>query len=384
MNLMKRCGCAVALVVCAGTAMAQEAKPAEPVLKGPQVKDNSLPGQKRTFGEKGANAKRGEMAPPLPMMMRAFEVIRGEKAGELKLTQEQDQQVKAAFEGHQTAMREFMEKNREETETLRAQLSPEDRAKFEGAIREGGRDLKASKSEFKGKGAKDAAKDAKDEMMPEPKKVDSEAAAKARARLMEIYAQRPKPEDAQVKAFAVLSEAQKSAVQAQLARAKEEMTKRAAANAKGEKKVKDGLTLDGPMVNKTPEEIMNDPKVPERLRERLKNMSPEDRAAAIKRYMEQSKSPEKAKDGAAPALSLEGKTPEEIMNDPKVPERLRERLKNMSPEDRAAAIKRYIEQSKSGEKVIKSTKEGRRNGETGGSDKPAPSPSDVNVPAAPK
>lgn len=330
MNLMKRFGCAFALVVCAGTAMAQEAKPSDPVLKGPEVKDNSLPGQKKTFGEKGANAKRAEQPTPLPLVMRAFEVLRGEKAGDLRLTQEQDQKVKAALEGQQQAVREFMEKNREETEKLRAQLSPEDRARFEAALRDGGRDLKASKYEFKGKAkdVKDATKDAtKDEMSPEAPKIDAEAAAKARARLMEIYAQRPNPQDAQAKAFAVLTQPQREAVQAQLARAKEEMAKRAGANAKGEKKVKDGLTLDGPMANKTPEEIMNDPKVPERLRERLKSMS---------------------------------------------------------PEDRAAAIKRYIEQSKGGEKAIKPTKESRRNGESGGSNKPAPSPSDVNVPQAPK
>ncbi len=308
--------------------MAQDATPPiVPVLKGPEVKDNSLPGQKRTFGEKGANAKRGEMPTPMPLVMRAFEVVRGEQAGELKLTEEQDQKVKAAFEDHAKATREFMEKNREESEKLRAQLSPEDRAKFEAAIREGGRELKAGKTEFKGKakGAKDGAKDGTEDAMKEEKKVDPEAAAKARARLMEIYAQRPKPEDAQVKAFAVLNEAQRTAVQAQLARAKEELGKRGAANAKGAKKVTEGLKLDGPATSKTPEEIMNDPKVPERLRERLKNMSPADREAAIKRYMEQ---------------------------------------------------------ARNGEKVKKPTKEGQRNGEPGGVDKPAPKPSDVNVPAA--
>lgn len=311
----------LAMSLFAGLAMAQAPVKDEPALKGPPVKDNSLPGQKRTFGEGGKERKAGDRPTPLPVIMKALEALRGEQAGENRLTAEQDAKLKAGFEEFQKSTREYLEKNQEEIATLRSRLSAEDRAKFDQAFGGQGRALQASKKGFKGKAPKNGEKGPDkspgaapaDEMMNpgESPKPDAEASAKARARLMEIYAGRPKPEDAQAKAWSVLSEAQRKIVQEEVAKLQKDAGKRAARPAGG------GALSD-----------------------------------------------------------LKSKTAEEIMNDPRLPEKLRERQKAMTPEQREDAIKRLKERG------VEGLRERRANG--GGADKPAPKPSDVNVPAEPK
>lgn len=318
-----RCVGLLAMSLFAGLAAAQADQPAkdEPALKGPAVKDNSLPGQKRTFGEGGKERKAGDRPIPLPVIMKALDSIRGEQAGENRLTPDQDARLKAGFEEFQASTRAYLEKNREEIASLRSQLSAEDRAKFDQAFGGQGRALQAKKTGFKGKAPKNGEKSPDkspekapgDEMMNpgETPMVDAEASAKARARLMEIYAGRPKPEDAQAKAWAVLTEAQRKVVQEEVAKAQKESAKKPGKPA-----------------------------------------------------------------GGAPVGDLKNKTADEIMNDPRLPEKLRERLKNMTPEQREDAIKRLKERG------VEGLRERRANG--GGADKPAPKPSDVDVPAQPK
>ncbi len=278
----------LSLVLAAGTAHAQDAKPKDaPALEGPKVRDNSLPGKKREFGDGNKDRKAGDMPVRLPVVMKALDVLRGEKAGDNKLTDAQESSIKGAFDEFQKSTREFMEKNREEIATLRSQLTPEDRAKVERAAGGEGRPGQRPGGP-KGKDAKKPG--GEDEMMTPPEtKADPEASKKAVARLQEIYAGRPKPEDAQAKAWSTLTEPQRTILQAEIKRVNEEMQKKA-------KPGGEGPNLDD-LKGKSPEEIMNDPRVPERLRERLKNMSPEERKEALKRFMERERGGPKREGG---------------------------------------------------------------------------------------
>lgn len=279
----------LSLVLAAGTAQAQDAKPKDgPALEGPKVRDNSLPGKKREFGDGNKDRKAGDMPVRLPVVMKALDVLRGEKAGDNKLTDAQESSIKGAFDEFQKSTREYMEKNREETTTLRAQLTPEDRAKVERAAGGEGRPGQRPGGP-KGKDAKRPG--GEDEMMAPPEtKADPEASKKAVARLQEIYAGRPKPEDAQAKAWSTLTEPQRTILQAEIKRVNEEMQKKA-------KPAEGGGGLED-LKGKSPEEIMNDPRVPERLRERLKNMTPEERKEAVKKFLDRERgSPKRGGEG---------------------------------------------------------------------------------------
>jgi hypothetical protein len=219
--------------------------------------------------------------------MRALEVVRGEKAGENRLTDEQDTKLRSAFEEFQKQTREYLEKNREEISSLRSKLSAEDRAKADQALGGNGRVLRAGKTAFKGKAPKGAAKPETEPMtgqdgpQDEPK-VDAAESAKARARILEIVAGRPKPEDAQAKALAVLTDGQRSLVQAEVTRLQKEGDKRPA---RAKAAVAAGET-SGPAPDyskMTPEEIMSDPRVPEGLRKELRSMTPEERDRVIQK-----------------------------------------------------------------------------------------------------
>jgi hypothetical protein len=284
----------LSIVLAAGTARGQDSKPADGTLEGPKVKDNSMPGQKRPFGE-GERRKAGERPTPMPVIVKAMDVLRGEKGGDNRLSDEQETKIKSVMDEFLTSTRAYMQQHREEIGTLRSQLSPEDRAKVDQVFGGEGRPPRpgkgGDKKEDGGKPKgppKDGGPREGDPMMEAPgegKPVDAEASAKARVRLTEIAAGRPKPEDAQAKAWAVLTEPQRTILEAEVKKLSEEMGKKAREGRPG------GDLSD--LKGKTPEEIMNDPRVPERLRERLKNMPAEQRAKAIKRFLERERGGER-------------------------------------------------------------------------------------------
>lgn len=271
-------------IIALGFANLAVAQPDAP-LKGPDVKDNGVPGQKRTFGEGEQGRKaQGERPLPLTIVNKALDVLRGDAAGDNKLSADQESKIKAAIEEFQTSTRAFFEKNKDQIVTLREQVAPAERARIDRLLRE-------ATPAARGKGAKKS-KDAEPAMadpMDSGEKMDSsgkpadvQASAKARDQLLELLKSRPKPEDAQAKIWANLTDAQKPLAEKELARLREQAQKAAAKP--GEKGGQDALLEE--LKNKTPEEIMNDPRVPERLRERLRNMTPEQREQAIKRLRE--------------------------------------------------------------------------------------------------
>lgn len=278
-----------------GFASVAIAQPGDP-LKGPEVKDNGIPGQKRSFGdgEKGRKAQ-GQRPLPLAVVNKALDVLRADSAGENKLSADQESKVKAAMDEHQAATRDYIEKNREELATLRAKVAPADRTRVDRALREFAGPAKG-KGAKKDKGAEPAMAPMDGDMMDSAdksggksdEKADAEAAAKARERLVQILEGRPKTEDAQAKIWAALTDAQKPIAEKELAKLREQAQRPtptpAATPAGGEKSKQD--TLAEELKNKTADEIMNDPRVPERLRERLRNMTPEQREQAVKRMRE--------------------------------------------------------------------------------------------------
>lgn len=277
----------VGVVGLAASAWAMQ--PANEPLKGPPVKDNSVPGVKTNFGNgsagKNGKARLDEMGPTMLAFGKALDTLRAESAGENKLSGEQDAKLKELREGFESKAKAYMDEHKDEVKSLMEKISPEDRAKFGQALgKEGGR-LAISKRGFKGKAGGKGEKNA-EPMTDSKPAVSSEESGKARERLKAIFDGRPKPQDTQTQMYAVLSEAQKKLVQDALQKQREEMTKRLTEKKKaagGDEKKASGLA---DLKNKSAEEIMNDPRVPERLRERLKSMSPEDREKAIARLRE--------------------------------------------------------------------------------------------------
>jgi hypothetical protein len=271
-----------AVVASAGLAAAQEKKQADAektVLGGPAVNDAGLPGQKRSFSAAGKSRKdrMEERGTPPRIFIQALGVIRGDQVGEgARLTAGQDEMIRVIHEDFQATMRAYREAHHQEVAALRDKLSPESRAKFDERTRAagfgGGGDLERRPGKGKGK---DAAKKGEkaDEMMDAPAKGKGKGAAGSegdeaiKQRLVEIMEGAPKPKDAQAKVMSVLNEPQKSLVGAEIERLRkesEEKRPKAAAGAAG-------ADLSG---------------LPEGARERLKNMTPEQREQAVKRFQE--------------------------------------------------------------------------------------------------
>ena len=121
-------------------------------------------------------------------------------------------------------------------------------------------------------------------------KPDPAKAEDAKARLQELLESAPKPADTHAKMFAVLTDAQKPVLQKELDRLKKEVEDRQMAP-KARKKVEGRLGKDGKepgagAPDAGPITSIDDPRIPERMRERLKNMRPEDRQQALERLKE--------------------------------------------------------------------------------------------------
>jgi hypothetical protein len=246
--------CAV-LASLAGSALAQNSQPKkgdEPVLKGPSVKETGVPGENRPFsGGKGRKDRMGGEIPH-PLFMRALDSLRQQDADEaIRLTSDQDAKIKSIDGEFMAARRKFVQENGQELRELAPQLSPEDRRKLAEFVgREG---LRQEGQKGKGTGPKP------DEMTP-----DAETSKAARARVLELVESAPKPADSHAKMFAVLTAEQKAAFQKRLEAAR--------------------ASMQGPAQKKS--DGGDKQQIPEELRERLKNMSPEQRKEAIQEWRE--------------------------------------------------------------------------------------------------
>jgi len=270
------CGAAgaLAMVSVAGTTLAQ-GQPKDNVLGGPKVKDNSLPGAKSRFSTGKGDKKDRALDRGIPpgVYMRALDVLRGDDVSDsVRLTAEQDAQIREIHEQFMGAERQYMQSHRDELAALRKDLPPEMRQRVDERLRnakgfEKGLPKDNAKKARKGKAAPDA--DAmqdsmQDEPMTDRAKPDPGAAAKARERMEQLFNEAPKPKDAQAKVWALLTSAQRPVLQAEIERLQKD----------GAKGGKPGGP-DGPGGALTPE-----------MREKLKNMSPEERRQFIQEMRE--------------------------------------------------------------------------------------------------
>ena len=250
MNTTPAIALLTSLLLSAGQAHAQTAKPADPpALSGPAVKDNALPGSRDSLGDKPSalGKKGGHMdgrGLPMPAFMEAMAVLRNDAAGENKLTAEQQEKIRAINTEFQDKTREYLQANRAELQKLREE------AKSKGI------ELRPQPPE---------AKPAEGTTPPKP---DADA-QKLRDRAQALMEGRPNPKDVQTKIWGVLTEGQKKLVQPELDKTKEKLADQMGKRAAEAKAKKEAKKLGG-KADQKPE-----------LREQLKNMTPEQRKEFI-------------------------------------------------------------------------------------------------------
>ncbi|MFN7020261.1 MAG: hypothetical protein ACK4WH_02895 [Phycisphaerales bacterium] len=183
-------------------------------LKGPEVTDRPATKGKSGFvtGKPGGKAR---PRPPVPMA--AFT----KALASADLTPEQNAKARSLTAEYEDALAAFERKHKAEIEANRATLSEQDRQALDRMLASG-RPLKVSKDGFAGAGGGKGKAPAKarpgedaepmsDRPAPKP---SSPEASEARAKLIEIYSQRPAAGETQAKILALLNEKQAEKVEA--------------------------------------------------------------------------------------------------------------------------------------------------------------------------
>lgn len=266
-----------ALVLVAGApALAQQSPAKEPPLKGPAVKDGGVPGQQRKFsgGAGGDRKDRVSQQVPAVAYMRALHVLRGDKADQaLRLTPEQEDQIKTAEREYRDQVDAYRTAHAEEIKALREQLPARERRRVDELLRAPGRP-----AEQRPKDAKPADRPARDDapMMDEPmQEQDAAAIEAARNRLREIAEGAPKPADTQARVYSVLTPPQREVFNTELERIRKELQNRRPGQQGGKPAGKPGEPA-----------ALDDSRIPERIRERLKDATPEERERILKELQE--------------------------------------------------------------------------------------------------
>jgi hypothetical protein len=205
--------------------------PDDAALKGPTVEVR--PGAKgkgtSAFGPDSIEKKKAAGAKPMPPpsmaeFTKAVDVLKASSTPEAaRLSADKSAEIAKVAAEFETATKGYMAKNQAELDTLRGQLSPNDRNMLDQQLARGGQ-LHLSKAGFggkngvlKGKGKQtDVGEKTTEDAMTAPAK--GEEAAKIRSRLVEIYAGRPKVTDVQAKILGMLSPEQLPLVDAELAK----------------------------------------------------------------------------------------------------------------------------------------------------------------------
>lgn len=346
------------LVLAAGSAAGQNTSPGpsgSPVLQGPAVHDNSAPGQRSTFGGSRGNGKGAERPIPQPVFMKAVMSLNEKEApAATRLSAEQKKQIDSLTEEFRASQREFAAEHRDELRELAAKLPPEDRARLrelmtgpgaaqrpadghgirrlqgeggrgEGDRREGGRgeDGRGEGKPGAGRGqtSDDAMMRGGDEPPDKPRdnrrdKPDERQVQAARDQLKALLEQAPRPEESRAKVWAVLTDAQRQAVEAELKKTREKAGERRpqAGPKNGPEGGKASKAGQAGEANAAPEET----RVRERARERLKNMTPEQREEALKKLKERraERGGERGRNGKGPA---DGRKPAPPIDEVNVP-----------------------------------------------------------------
>jgi hypothetical protein len=274
-----------------GLAMGQsgsEPEKDDAVLRGPDVKDNSVPGNKGKFSGGGANDRqRREQAVSARTMMQAVEVLKKDSTPQAdRLTDAQAKELKSVQDEFRASQKKFFEENREELVALRGKLSPEARRKVDERLRAiPGFNERPAQAQ-RGKKAKDDAKDSKkesDEMTSDSmESMSGESQGDQAAvlqRLKEIAAKSPDPKDAQTRSWAVLSASQKKLVEAEMQRIAKDR------GGMPEQREMDRM----PELKKDADGKIDISSLPPAMRERLEKLTPAERERALERIAERAK-----------------------------------------------------------------------------------------------
>ncbi len=209
---------------------AEPANATDPALKGPEIGDRAPVKGKSSAGFGPDSIEKKKAAKPKPPMvmpefLKSVDILRSAPTPDAtRLTTDQDSRIKAIAADFESSVKSYLAKNQVEIDALRAKLSPTDRALLDQQLQRGG-PIRLSKAGFGGKAGvaklrgkqKDAAPADPAASTPDATTQSKEDAAKTRTRLVEIYAGRPKAEDAQAKIMGVLTPDQLTIVDKQLA-----------------------------------------------------------------------------------------------------------------------------------------------------------------------
>lgn len=271
-------------------ALAQDKDP----LAGPKVKDNSVPGQQRQFGG-GVGRQKGE-ARPLPpgAFMRAMMSLEAKDApADVALSEEQRTKITQIRNDFEAKMKAYRDEHAEEIQSIRDTLPPGDQRRIDEFLRgpQGGRPDGKGERGPKNRPEGDQPPPPRDGMMDDMQgdgKPSAEVEA-ARAKVRELIDGAPKPADSQQQVMALLNEAQKSHVKAELDKFEKERAER-----QGGKEGKGGPEGDRPGA-----QIME--KLTQEERESLKTMKPEERREFLrKKAQELGITPPRGKGGKQP------------------------------------------------------------------------------------
>lgn len=247
-------------------------QPGEPVLRGPKVEEGSVPGESRAFGESLA---RGASEIPHRVFLRALDSLRGPEApAEVRVSAEQEGALREAEGAFRRDQAEYFARHREEIRALAGALGVEAPVNIPAH-----RLVELLRSRVRaeaGSGRPGGGTEAG--AMTDPKE---QARVEAIGRLRELAEGAPKPRDLHVRLWAVLNEAQREHVLS-LLRAHRD-------GAMAERRGQLGLSGEmGGAMQGAPKPItdINDPRLPEAVRERLAGLSERERARVLERLNE--------------------------------------------------------------------------------------------------
>lgn len=271
------------LLAAAGSAHAQDAKtPDTQPLRGPTVRDDTVPGESRRFT--GAAQRRKDAVGasiPSRIFAQAIDSLRGEQADPtIRLAKDQADQIAKIERDLRDKLAAFVRDHREEIAELRASATPEMRRRLDqilpgSAGARARRNAEAPVPEQQGKpaGGDVQPMDNSDAMMK-----DGQATPEAmRDRINQLLADAPKPEEAHGSVWALLTPPQREHVEKQVERLKAEAASKRG-DAKDARKDKQAAPAK-PKTAGSPDLS----KLPPRLRERWESMTPAEREAALKR-----------------------------------------------------------------------------------------------------
>lgn len=289
------------LSLIAGTALSALATPVlaqdKDPLAGPKVKDNSVPGQQRQFG--GSVARQKGEARPLPpgAFMRALASLESSDApANVALTEEQRTKIAQIRSEFEAKIKAYKDQHADEIQKVRDALPAPEQRRIDDFLR----GPRGGEGQGKGeRGPKDRPEGDQPppppphegDMMNDDAKPSAEVEA-ARAKARELLEGAPKPADAQQQVMAILTEAQKSHVKAELDKLEKERSERREGKGGPEGR-------GGPEGERPGAAIME--KLTQEERDSLKNMKPEERREFLrKKAQELGITPGKGKGGKQP------------------------------------------------------------------------------------